>query len=210
MASLFYVTLSVPKILFENITKIQELGSFSVYKYDFQKGIIFRIPHGVKVDDVCHFFMEHEINLSNTLRSGSLTPKTQVTLVPVEYGIFNGFENLEGEYYWDEEDGVGYQYYSPDYKNEKNIKKIAPLPPINQKKIFNELKNLLFKQVTDVDLISKYAVHLGCQKKTLKDRIFISTPELAETTHRAALASKKSKEDFSNLSKNVPLIPESK
>ncbi|MCB0284965.1 MAG: hypothetical protein KDF60_20460, partial [Calditrichaeota bacterium] len=86
MATLFYVTLSVPEVLFENITCIQKLQSFSVYKYMQKKGIIFRIPNGVKTDDVCHFFIEHEINLSNTLRSGTLTQKTQVTLVPVEYG----------------------------------------------------------------------------------------------------------------------------
>lgn len=131
MATLNYVTLKVPEILFKYTELIQKTTHFGVFRYKQQAGIIFRIPHGVKAEDVCHFFIEHEINLSNTLKTGTLTMKAQVTLVPCHMGVFSGFEQLVGSYrteWHDEEETYGEDYFVPNYSSDQNIKKVAPLP----------------------------------------------------------------------------------
>jgi hypothetical protein len=181
MATLNYVTLRTPKILFEYTELIQKTPHFGVYKYKHQSGIVFRIPHGVKEDDVCHFFIEHEINLSNTLRTGTLTMKCQITLVPCHMGVFSGFEELKGTYKtnWFDEDTYGEDYFEPDYKSNDNVKKVAPLPINIKTNLYEYLNEILFSQQSDMDVLSKYAVDLGCQKDKLKNFVFVPAPEYA-------------------------------
>lgn len=186
MATINYCTLKFPEILLQNITLIQKTPNFNVYRYKVSKGIIFRIPHGVMPDDVCHFFMEHEINLSNTIKTGTLTLKVQITIVPVHMGVFSGFENLHGSYHtdWQDEDEWGYERFVPDY--DRSTKKIVPLPIGGRTNLYEYLNEILFKQNNDLDIINQYAVNLGCQKEQLKNKVvFIPVPEYNSKTNPA-------------------------
>lgn len=72
-------------MLFEHLAPIQSTPYFKVYRYTVTKGIIFRMPNGIQPGDICHFFIEHEINMTNTLKTGTLTLKVQITLIPVRF-----------------------------------------------------------------------------------------------------------------------------
>lgn len=178
MATINYCTLKFPDILLKHIELIQETPMFNVYRYKVTKGIIFRIPNGVMPDDVCHFFMEHEVNLSNTIKTGTLTLKVQITIVPVHMGVFSGFENLQGTYGtdWADEGDWGYERFTPDY--DRSTKKIVPLPIGGRTNLYEYLNEILFKQNNDLDIIHQYAVNLGCQKEQLKNKVvFVPAPE---------------------------------
>lgn len=170
MATINYTTLQLPEILWKFSEVIQDTPNFEVRKYNHKKGIIFRIPHEAKPGQTHHAFMEHEINLSNTLRTGTLTMKVQITFVPCHMGVFSGFETLEGTYdtNWDDEDYAD-ERFIPDYNNADNIKNIVPLPANIKTNLYEYLNEILFNHVNDADVISKYAVDLGCQKKIMKD-----------------------------------------
>lgn len=172
MATINYTTLQLPKILWEYSELIQSTPSFEVRRYKHKKGIFFRIPNGAEVGQTFHAFMEHEINLSNTIRTGTLTMKIQITFVPCHMGVFSGFEKLNGSYHADfDDDGCGDEYFKPDYENEANIKNIVPLPPNMKTNLYEYLNEILFNHVSDSDIISRYAVDLGCKKQDIKDRL---------------------------------------
>lgn len=181
MATINYVTLKYPEILKSHITLIQQTPNFNVYRYR-QPGIIFRIPHGIEVDDVCHFFIEHEINLSNTVKTGTLTLKVQITVVPCHMGVFSGFSKLPGSYktdWYDEE--YGEEHFVPDY--DRGTKRIVPLPVGGHTNLYEYLNEMLFKQSNNLDIIDQYAVNLGCQKEKLKDKVvFAPAPEYSSAT----------------------------
>lgn len=184
MATINYCTLKFPEILLKHIELIQKTPMFNVYRYKVTKGIIFRIPNGVMPDDVCHFFMEHEVNLSNTIKTGTLTLKVQITIVPVHMGVFSGFENLQGSYEtdWDDEGDWGYDTFVPDY--DRATKKIVPLPIGGRTNLYEYLNEILFKQNEDLDIINQYAVNLGCQKEHLKGKVvFVPAPEYSSKTN---------------------------
>lgn len=176
MATINYTTLQLPKILWDYSEMVQETPHFDVRRYKHKKGIIFRVPKGAEVGQTFHAFMEHEINLSNTLRTGTLTMKVQITFVPCHMGVFSGFKELKGSYEtdWNDED-YGEEYFKPDYKNDANIKNIVPLPPNMKTNLYEYLNEILFNYVDDANVISKYAVDLGCQKEKLKE-CFIAAP----------------------------------
>lgn len=181
MATINYVTLKYPEILKSHITLIQQTPNFNVYRY-MQPGIIFRIPHGIEVDDVCHFFIEHEINLSNTVKTGTLTLKVQITVVPCHMGVFSGFSKLPGNYKTDwYDEGYGEEYFVPDY--DRGTKRIVPLPVGGHTNLYEYLNEMLFKQSNNLDIIDQYAVNLGCQKDKLKDKVvFAPAPEYSSAT----------------------------
>lgn len=183
MATINYVTLKFPEILFKHIEKIQSTPNFIVYRYTHRPGIIFRIPHEIKTDDVCHFFLEHEINLSNTLKTGTLTLKVQVTVVPCHMGVFSGFDKLTGSYEtdWQDEDDWGYERFVPDY--ERGTKRVVPIPVGGKTNLYEYLNEILFKPNDNLDIINEYAVNLGCQKEKLKDKVvFALAPEYSSNT----------------------------
>lgn len=186
MATLNYITLKVPGILFQHIETIQKTPSFNVCRYIRQPGIIFRIPHELREGHIVHCFIEHEVNLSNTLRTGTLTLKVQCTMVPVTHGVFSGFKHLEGSYKtnWHDED-EGYDYFKPDYENPKNEIFVAPLPIGIKSNLYEYLDEVLFKHCDDPDILSKYAVNLGCQTNTIRKAIYIPAPELNSSLPRA-------------------------
>lgn len=188
MATINYTTLQLPKILWDYSELVQSTPHFDVRRYKHKKGIIFRIPKGAEVGQTHHAFMEHEINLSNTLRTGTLTMKVQITFVPCHMGVFSGFETLKGSYQtdWDDED-YGYDFFKPDYNNEANVKNIVPLPPNMKTNLYEYLNEILFNHVSDADVISKYAVDLGCQKEKLKE-CFIPAPVQTSSTERGVKA----------------------
>lgn len=188
MATINYVTLKMPEILWKESEIIQDTPSFEVRKYKFKKGIIFRIPHDIKPSDICHAFLEHEINMSNTLRTGTLTMKIQVTFIPCHMGIFSGFETLNGSYecIYNVED-YGDEYFKPDYENPENIKNIVPLPPNMKTNLNKYLNEILFKYTDNSDLISKYAIDLGCQRKKIKAN-FLPAPIQTSTSKNGAKA----------------------
>lgn len=223
MATINYVTLKFPEILLKHVTKIQDTPNFIVYRY-YQPGIIFRIPHGVKTDDVCHFFIEHEINLSNTIKTGTLTLKVQITVVPCHMGIFSGFSELPGTYrtryldegleYQDEDgnwvsDGFTVQSFKPDY--DRGTKRIVPLPVGGHTNLYEYLNEIIFKQNQNLDIIHDYAVNLGCQKDKLKDKVvFALEPEYSSgaDTPRSREAFKQTQLMFDFLSnQNLQLMP---
>lgn len=191
MATLNYITLKVPQILFKHIELIQKTPSFSVYRYGLQKGVIFRLPHGLQAGHMVHCFIEHEVNFSNTLKTGTLTLKVQCTFVPVTHGVFSGFKNLEGTYscrhYDEDEDGNGYslESFKPDYVNPNNEIYVAPLPVGIKSNLFEYLNEILFQHCDDTDLLSQYAVNLGCQKDTIRKATYIPAPELNSDLSRA-------------------------
>lgn len=182
MATLNYITLRVPGILFNQIETIQKTPTFNVCKYKRQPGIIFRIPHELRPDQMVHCFIEHEVNFTNTLKTGTLTLKVQCTLVPVTHGVFSGFKNLEGHYdtdYTDEEDySYGNERFVPNYNDSKNEIFVAPLPIGLKSNLYEYLNEILFQHCDDPDVLSKYAVSLGCQANTVRKATYIPSPEM--------------------------------
>jgi hypothetical protein len=192
MATLNYITLKVPAILFKHIELIQKTPTFSVYRYGMQKGVIFRLPHGLQPGHMVHCFIEHEVNFSNTLKTGTLTLKVQCTFVPVTHGVFSGFKHLEGSYssrYYDEDDydtgGYSLECFKPDYVNPNNEIYVAPLPVGIKANLYEYLNEILFQHCDDTELLSKYAVNLGCQKDTIRKATYIPAPELNSDLDRA-------------------------
>lgn len=183
MATINYITLQIPDILFKHIELIQETPHFNVYRYAFKPGVIFRIPHGLKTGDLVHCFMEHEVNLSNTLRTGTLTMKVQCTFVPVHMGLFSGFEHLDGDYQTDwQDENYGYDRFVPDYKSPDNSMNVVPLPIGIKSNLYEYLNEILFQHTDDVDLLSKYAVNLGCQKDTIRKVVYKPYPKFDSVT----------------------------
>lgn len=213
MATLNYITIKVPNILFKNIVTIQKTPNFNVCKYTQQPGIIFRIPHQLREGQIVHCFIEHEVNLSNTLKTGTLTLKVQCTMVPVTHGIFSGFNNLEGTYKtrWFDEGDCGQETFVPDYKSEYNEIFVAPLPIGIKSNLYEYLNEILFKHCDDADMISKYAVDLGCQKETVRKSIYIPAPELNSDLPKAKRNHISNIDFFKNAeSGNVSLMPENR
>jgi hypothetical protein len=213
MATLNYITLRVPEILFQNIETIQKTPTFNVCRYTRQKGVIFRIPHSLRADHVVHCFIEHEINLSNTLKTNTLTLKVQCTMVPVTHGVFSGFKHLEGSYHtrWHDEDDYGDETFIPDYNNDKNEIYVAPLPLGVKTNLFEYLNEILFQHCDDPDILSKYAVNLGCQKETIRKATYVPAPELHSNLPRAK-ANHIQAIDFFQSAENasIRLLPEQK
>jgi len=188
MATIAYVTLKMPDVLWAQTEVIQKTPNFEVRRYKHKKGILFRVPHGVKENDICHAFMEHEINLSNTIRTGTITMKIQVTFIPCHIGVFSGFKVLEGHYDCEYDDEyMEYGSFVPEYDSPDTIKNIIPLPPNIKSNLSEYLNEILFKYCDNADLIHKYAVDLGCQKEKLKAN-FIPAPEQASTTKKGIKA----------------------
>lgn len=213
MATINYVTLKYPaETLQRFLSLVQALPYFNVYKNINQPGIIFRIPHGIQNDDICHFFIEHEVNLTNTVKTGTLTMKVQVTVIPCHMGLFSGYQNLEGTYttYWHDEDNYGEESFKPNYNHEDNVKKIVPLPVNIKSNLFDYLNELLFNKVEDENIINQYLVQLGCQKEKVKDKIvFLPAPENTGQGVNAKRAHQYTLHFFeSSQQKNISLIPE--
>src|SRR5678815_310509 len=189
MATINYLTIRVPEVLFKNIELIQSTPTFKVYRYRQQKGIIFRLPNGLKPDMLCHVFLEHEINFSNTLKTGTLTLKVQCTFVPVHIGVFSGFKELKGSYrtnWFDEGDYESeVETFIPDYKNPENEIFVAPLPIGVRSNLGDYLNEILFDKVDDVNVLHDYAVNLGCQKDTVRKATYVAAPELHSDLLRA-------------------------
>jgi hypothetical protein len=214
--TLNYCTLITPKILFDNIELLQETPTFNVYRYKRTKGVIVRLPKGLEPDVACHVFFEHEINLTNTLKTKTLTLKIQVTFVPVSYGLFCGFERLEGENRWYEDEEYGHEYESfvPNYSSDKNVKRVAGLPPKVPLNMIEYLKDILFQPITEAEMINKYAMSLGCQVKNLQDLMFIPEPQLKDDggliSPKQVRAHNRTLELFQTIaSEKINLIPES-
>ena len=203
MATINYTTLQLPEVLWKQTSVIQDTPHFEVRKYNFKKGIIFRLPHNAKPGQTHHAFMEHEINLSNTLRTGTLTMKIQITFVPCHMGIFSGFETLKGSYECDwEDDFFGCDYFVPDYKNDDNVKNIIPLPPNIKTNLYEYLNEILFGHISDAETISKYAVDLGCQKDAMKDRL-VPLPILTTDTTKGIKAHNETIDFFNEITSGV-------
>ena len=184
MATLNYITLKYPQTLLRKYLElIQHLAYFNVYKNKHQAGIIFRIPHGLKEDDICHFFIEHEVNMTNTLKTGTLTMKVQITVIPCHMGLFSGFENLHGTYKttWYDEDSYGEEFFKPDYNHAENVKKVVPLPINIKSNLFQYLEELLFNRISDEVTITKYVADLGCQREKVKDKIETLHSEISQS-----------------------------
>ncbi len=210
MATINYTTLQLPKILWDYSEMVQETPHFDVRRYKHKKGIIFRVPKCAEPGQTFHAFMEHEINLSNTLRTGTLTMKVQITFVPCHMGVFSGFKELKGSYEtdWNDED-YGEEYFKPDYKNDANIKNIVPLPPNMKTNLYEYLNEILFNYVDDANVISKYAVDLGCQKEKLKE-CFIAAPVQTSETAKGNKAFSETIDFFNSLTSGSggKLLPE--
>lgn len=210
MATINYTTLQLPEILWKFSEVIQDTPNFEVRRYKHKKGIIFRIPKGAEPGQTHHAFMEHEINLSNTLRTGTLTMKVQITFVPCHMGVFSGFDTLNGDYktdWWDEE--YGDEVFVPDYQNADNVKNIIPLPPNMKTNLYEYLNEILFNHVSDADVISKYAVDLGCQKEKLREH-FIPAPVQTSETRNGINAFSKTIDFFNHITSGTGsnLLPE--
>lgn len=212
MSKLNYITIQVPKMLFDNIEKITDTPNFAVYRYKRKKGIIFRLPHDLEEGVAVHAFIEHEINLTNTLKTKTLTTKVQVTLVPVSCGVFDGFEHLEGNYHYDdEEDWGGYEFFKPNYESDKNVRRVAPLPPKVKTEWLESLNELLFKHHHDMDVIRRYVIDLGCQTKELQQFTYVPVPTESDGPQKSRKASQKSMEFFDRLAnEQLVLLPEAK
>ena len=67
------------------------------------------------------------------------------------------------EEYQDDEDGYGYdqEVFKPNYKSDKNVKRVAGLPPKVPLNMIDYLKEILFEPITEAEMISKYALSLG-------------------------------------------------
>lgn len=192
MATINYVTLKFPEILLRHLEPIQNTPNFKVCRYTNAPGIIFRIPFGVMPGDICHFFIEHEVNLTNTIKTGTLTLKVQITILPVVIGLFSGFDDLKGSYqtdHYDEQDQWGYERFVPDYDRSKKI--VVPLPVGGKTNLYEYLNEILFKQSDNLDIIHEYAVNLGCQKEKLKENVvFAPVPVNKSKTMPAASVEK--------------------
>lgn len=216
MATLNYVTLKYPgETLSKYLSLIQKLPYFNVYKNVHQQGIIFRIPHGIKADDICHFFIEHEVNLTNTVKTGTLTMKVQITVVPCHMGLFSGFEKLVGSYRtsWYDEEEYGEEFFSPNYSSDENVKKVVPLPVNIKTNLYEYLSELLFNKVEDKNILNKYVAQLGCQKEKIAGKIvFIPAPENTGTGRNAKVAHAYTQHLFEGIenNKSLSLIPEQK
>lgn len=215
MATLNYITLKVPGILFNYLETIQKTPTFNVCRYTRQKGIIFRVPHELREGHMVHCFIEHEVNFSNTLKTGTLTLKVQCTLVPVTHGVFSGFKNLEGSYecnYYDEDEySYGNEYFKPNYQDPKNEIFVAPLPIGLKTNLYEYLNEVLFQHCDDPDLLSKYAVNLGCQKDTVRKATYVPAPELHSDLDRAKKNHIQSINFFESASSGaIKLLPENK
>lgn len=216
MATLNYITLRVPEILFKHLETIQKTPTFNVCRYSRQPGIIFRIPHKLLPGHMVHCFIEHEVNFTNTLKTGTLTLKVQCTLVPVTHGVFSGFKNLEGTYvhkWTDEEDyELEEKWFIPNYQDPKNEIYVAPLPVGIKSNLYEYLNEILFQHCDDPDILSKYAIDLGCQKETIRKATYIPSPELHKkpTTRTKAIANHAQAIDFFNAAGNgaIKLLPE--
>lgn len=213
--TLNYCTIITPEILFKHIELLQETPFFNVYRYTHTKGVIIRLPKGLEKDVACHVFFEHEINLTNTLKTKTLTFKVQLTFVPVSYGLFCGFERLEGENRWYEDEEYGHEYESfvPDYKSDKNVKRVAGLPPKVPLNMIEYLKEIIFQSITEAEMINKYAVSLGCQVKAMQDLMFIPVPTPKETdglvSSKSARRNARTLELFNTISsEQMDLIPQ--
>lgn len=184
MATINYITLKVPEILFKHLETIQKTPYFHVARYTRQKGVIFRLPHNLKTGMLVHCFIEHEINFTNTLKTGSLTLKVQCTFVPVHMGVFSGFKELKGRYQtdWNDEDEYGSahgeDYFVPDYNNPENEVFIAPLPVGTRSNLSEYLDEILFNRVDDINMLHEYAVNLGCERGTVHKATYVPSPEL--------------------------------
>lgn len=203
MATINYTTLQLPKVLWDFSEIVQETPHFEVRRYLHRKGIFFRVPNGAEPGQTHHAFIEHEVNLSNTLRTGTLTMKVQVTFVPCHMGVFSGFEVLNGSYdtEWEDE-GFGYDFFKPDYHNEGNIKNIVPLPPNFKTNLYEYLNEILFNHVSDADIISKYAIDLGCKKNLLKD-CFVPHPVLTNDSKKGQVAFNRTLYFFNSLTEGT-------
>ena len=93
--TLNYWVQSLLEILFKYIELLWPGNAILDVPLHPTKGVIIRLPKDLKRCH-CHVFFEHEI-LTNTLKTKTLTFKVQLTFVPVSYGLFCGFERLEGE-----------------------------------------------------------------------------------------------------------------
>lgn len=211
MATINYTTLQLPDVLWLKSEVITDTPHFEVRRYTHKKGIFFRLPKGAKPGQTHHAFMEHEINLSNTLRTGTLTMKIQITFVPCHMGVFSGYQTLKGSYEADwNDDFFGNEYFIPDYKNEANVKNIIPLPPNIKSNLAEYLNEILFNHVDDAAIISKYAVDLGCQKNIIKDCL-VPMPVQTSTTQKGHKAFNETIDFFNNITSGngANLIPES-
>lgn len=211
MATLNYVTLKVPEILFSNIETIQKCTHFNVCRYRMQKGVIFRIPHDLRAGMMVHCFIEHEVNLSNTLKTGTLTLKVQCTMVPVHMGVFSGFKKLNGGYRtnWFDEESYGEDYFVPDYRSPENEIYVAPLPLGIKSNLSSYLDEILFKHCDDTNLLHSYAVNLGCQRDTIRKATYVPAPELHSNLPRAKRQHGKWIDFFAMAEKGeVALLPE--
>jgi hypothetical protein len=141
-----------------------------------------------------------------------LTLKVQITLVPVHAGVFSGFDSLPGTYEtkWDDEGDWGEDRFVPNY--ERGVKKIVPLPIGGTTNLFEYLNEIIFKQNDNLDIISQYAVNLGCKKEELKKNVvFVPAPEYSSKTNPAnsRVAFKETELLFDFLSsQDMKLLPE--
>jgi hypothetical protein len=216
MATLNYVTLRYPgETLGKFLSLVQKLPYFNVYKNTHQAGIIFRIPQGVNDGDVCHFFIEHEVNMTNTIKTGTLTMKVQISVIPCHMGLFSGFDKLVGSYStsWYDEEDYGEEFFIPKYSSDENVKKIVPLPVNIKTNLFEYLDELLFNKVEDENILNKYVAQLGCQKEKIAGKIvFIPAPDNTGTGLNAKKAHAYTKHLFEGIenNKSISLIPEEK
>lgn len=216
MATLNYVTLKYPaETLVKYLELIQQLPYFNVYKNTHQAGIIFRIPRGISDGDICHFFIEHEVNMTNTIKTGTLTMKVQISVIPVHMGLFSGYEHLAGSYRtdWYDEESYGEEFFVPNYSSDDNVKKIVPLPINIKTNLYEYLNELLFNKVEDENLLNDYVAELGCQKEIVKNKIvFVPAPVNTGTGKNAKTAHEYTKHLFESIENNkeLSLIPEHK
>lgn len=176
MATINYCTVIVPDVLFKNIKIISSTPHFKIYRHATKPGLIFRLPHELEAGITCHVFFEHEINLSNTLRSKSLTFKKQLTFVPVSYGVFCGYEKLDGEHHWTDEEDYEREHFIPNYNSDKNVKRIAPLPIKLHSELYDYLTEILFQYQDNAKFINDCIVNLGCQLQSIQKAIIIPEP----------------------------------
>jgi len=213
MATINYTTLKLPELLWHESEVIQNTPHFEVRKYNHKKGIIFRLPNGAKPGQIHHAFMEHEINLSNTLRTGTLTMKILVTFLPCHIGIFSGFKTLKGSYQSDFDDEVALDsgYFMPNYDHPDNIKNVVPLPPNIKSNLYEYLNEILFKHTDDAEIIDQYAVELGCKTQDIEKNI-IKSPVLTSNTFKGSMKFSETVNFFKDMKsgKGSSLIPEDK
>jgi len=112
-------------------------------------------------------------------------------------------------YYDEEDDSYSQEYFRPDYNNDKNEIFVAPLPVGIKTNLYEYLNELLFQHCDDTDLLSKYAVNLGCQKDTVRKATYIPSPELNSKLPRAKVKHIQAIDFFQEAnSGNIKLLPE--